>query len=219
MLEEELKNRIATKYFKKFDCDGIIKRIDFSVRMRRDVAHNVSTNRRFGLKFKWGIKCGERLAVHVLFRSNRILNLPINVQILVVEHDTPLGGLVIEIRAFVGEDSVVLQCGEPMREAGGDVELAKIVGSEQSGNVLTVCRAALADVHGKVEACAAQHPHELGLRVRRFLKMQTTHHPLLRTRLVILHEIVQNTQLFEPLFVITLKKIPAVILENRRLDD
>ena len=33
MLEEELKNRIATKYFKKFDCDGIIKRIDFSVRM------------------------------------------------------------------------------------------------------------------------------------------------------------------------------------------
>jgi len=43
MLEEELKNRIATKYFKKFDCDGIIKRIDFSVRMRRDVAHNVST--------------------------------------------------------------------------------------------------------------------------------------------------------------------------------
>lgn len=32
MLEEELKNRIATKYFKKFDCDGIIKRIDFSVK-------------------------------------------------------------------------------------------------------------------------------------------------------------------------------------------
>jgi hypothetical protein len=32
MLEEELKNRIATRYFKKFDCDGIIKRIDFSVK-------------------------------------------------------------------------------------------------------------------------------------------------------------------------------------------
>jgi len=32
MLEEELKNRIATKYFNKFDCDEIIKRIDFSVK-------------------------------------------------------------------------------------------------------------------------------------------------------------------------------------------
>ena len=31
MLEEELKNRIATKFFKKFDCDAIIKRIDFCV--------------------------------------------------------------------------------------------------------------------------------------------------------------------------------------------
>ena len=31
MLEEELKNRIATKYFKKYDCDAIIKRIDFCV--------------------------------------------------------------------------------------------------------------------------------------------------------------------------------------------
>ena len=31
MLEEELKNRIATKYFSKFDCDAIVKRIDFSV--------------------------------------------------------------------------------------------------------------------------------------------------------------------------------------------
>ncbi len=31
MLEEELKNRIATKYFKKFDCDAIVKRIDFCV--------------------------------------------------------------------------------------------------------------------------------------------------------------------------------------------
>ena len=31
MLEEELKNRIATKFFKKFDCDAIVKRIDFCV--------------------------------------------------------------------------------------------------------------------------------------------------------------------------------------------
>lgn len=32
MLEEELKNRIWQRYFKKFDCAGIIKRIDFTVK-------------------------------------------------------------------------------------------------------------------------------------------------------------------------------------------
>ncbi len=35
MLEEELKNRIAQRYFKKFDCAGIIKRIDFTVKSAR----------------------------------------------------------------------------------------------------------------------------------------------------------------------------------------
>ena len=32
MLEEQLKNEIAVKYFKKFVCTDIIKRIDFSVK-------------------------------------------------------------------------------------------------------------------------------------------------------------------------------------------
>ena len=32
MLEEELKNRIWQRYFKKFDCAGIIRRIDFTVK-------------------------------------------------------------------------------------------------------------------------------------------------------------------------------------------
>ncbi len=36
MLEEQLKNEIAAKYFKKFVCTDIIKRIDFSVRTDSD---------------------------------------------------------------------------------------------------------------------------------------------------------------------------------------
>lgn len=32
MLEEELKNKVAARYFARFDCTGILKRIDFSVR-------------------------------------------------------------------------------------------------------------------------------------------------------------------------------------------
>ena len=36
MLEEQLKNEIAVKYFKKFVCTDIIKRIDFSVKMVAD---------------------------------------------------------------------------------------------------------------------------------------------------------------------------------------
>ena len=45
MLEEELKNRIAQRYFKKFDCAGIIKRIDFTVCANdcRDAARHVPT--------------------------------------------------------------------------------------------------------------------------------------------------------------------------------
>ena len=35
MLEEELKNRIWQRYFKKYDCAGIIKRIDFTVKSAR----------------------------------------------------------------------------------------------------------------------------------------------------------------------------------------
>ena len=46
MLEEELKNRIAQRYFKKFDCAGIIKRIDFTVCANdcRDAARHVPTS-------------------------------------------------------------------------------------------------------------------------------------------------------------------------------
>ncbi|MBO7462193.1 MAG: hypothetical protein J6T96_06320 [Bacteroidales bacterium] len=33
MLEEEIKNKIAQRYFKKYDCTEIIKRIDFAVRL------------------------------------------------------------------------------------------------------------------------------------------------------------------------------------------
>ena len=161
----------------------------------------------------------KRHSLHILLRRDRILHLPVNVQVFVVEQDAAFGGLVVEVGALVSEDGIVFQGGEPVRESGGDVELTKVVGGEQRGDVLPVGGTTLADIDCEVEARAAQHPHELGLRVRRLLEMQPAHHALLRARLVVLHEIVFDSQLFEPLLVITFEKISAVILENRRLDD
>ena len=34
ILEEELKNKVAKDFFKKFDCTQILKRIDFSVKKK-----------------------------------------------------------------------------------------------------------------------------------------------------------------------------------------
>ncbi len=46
MLEEQLKNEIAVKYFKKFVCTDIIRRIDFSVRCK-DAVTRVSTDENY----------------------------------------------------------------------------------------------------------------------------------------------------------------------------
>ena len=148
---------------------------------------------RRGLVFKWGIEIRKTFSHHVLFRCNRVLHLPVDVQIFVVEEDTTFGGLVVEGGALVGENGVVFQRGETMREAGRQVKLAEIVGGEQRGDILPIGGTAFADIDGKIEDRTAQHAHELGLRKRRLLEMQSAHHTLLRTRLVVLHEIVRNS--------------------------
>lgn len=157
----------------------------------RDAMNRISTNG--GLVFKWRFKRGECLAAHILLRRNRVLHLPVDVQILVVEEDAAFGGLVVEGGALVGENGVVFQRGETVRESGGNVELAEIIGGEQRGNILPIGGTAFADIDGKIEDRTAQHPHELGLRKRRLLEMQPAHHALLRARLVILHKIVRNS--------------------------
>jgi len=171
------------------------------------------------LVFKRRHEICKRLAQQVLLRRDWILHLPVDIQVFVVEQDAAFGGFVVEVGALVGEDGVVLQGGESVCETGRQVELAEIIGGEQRGDVLPVGGAALTDVNREIETRAAQYPHELGLCIRRLLEVQPAHYPLLRARLVVLHEIVQNAQLFESLFVITLEKIPAVIFENRRFDD
>ena len=145
------------------------------------------------LVFKRRHEILKRHPKQILLRRDRILHLPVDIQVFVVEQDAAFGSLVVEGGALVGENSVIFQGGETVGKAGGQVELAEIVGGEQRGDILPVSGTSLADIDREVETRAAQHPHELGLRKRRLLKMQPAHHTLLRARLVVLHEIVSDS--------------------------
>ena len=105
-------------------------------------------------------------------------NAPVNSKAAVKYADAPVRLGMVELVALVLEHRRLAQHGETVGEAFRDEELPVIVLGQFHGHVLPVSGRAFPDVHGHVEHLAPNAPHQLGLRERRPLEMQATHHAI-----------------------------------------
>ena len=81
----------------------------------------------------------------------------------------------VEVVAFILENGGFAKYGEAMCKATQYEELSVIVLCKFHSNVLAVCGRAFAYVHSHVKYGAFYATHELALRVRRTLEMQSSH--------------------------------------------
>ena len=96
----------------------------------------------------------------------------------VVEHEAALGCLAVEVVALVGEERVILEDDEAMREAARDEELLLVLSSQNDAHVLPERRRALADIDRDIPDRAADDAHELRLGVFARLPVESAHDAL-----------------------------------------
>ena len=144
---------------------------------------------------------------------------PLDAEGGVVEAQAALGLRIVEVIALVGKERVVFEYDEPVREAARDVELTSVLGGKDFRDILAVGRRALPDVDRHVPDRAVDHVHQLRLRTRRRLPVESAHHALRGERLVVLHEVGGNSRLLVALGVIGFAEPSAGIAEAVRLDD
>ena len=116
-------------------------------------------------------------------------NEPVNSKAAVKYADAPVRLGMVELVALVLEHRCLAQHGETVGEPFRDEELPVVVLRQLHGHVLPVSRRTFPDVHGHVEHLALDAPHQLGLRERRPLEVQSPHHAVARHALVVLHEL------------------------------
>ena len=117
----------------------------------------------------------------------------------------------IEIIAFVGEDSLLTEYGKTMRKAAWNKELPFVVFAQFYSIPLTIGLTVLAQINRHIQHPAYRTAHQFSLGVRRSLKMQTAYHTITRTTLIVLHKLRLNTCRSIPLLVIGFHKISACI--------
>ena len=81
----------------------------------------------------------------------------------------------VEVVTLILENSSFAKNCEAVCEAARHEELSVIVFCEFHSDVLAVCRRAFADVNSHVKYGAFYATHELALRIRRTLEMQSSH--------------------------------------------
>ena len=159
--------------------------------------------------------------VFVLLREDHLIrrHLPIDIERGVGKEYSTVGFGVVELVAFISEDSRFAQHGETMRKALGDKELAVILFVEFDGEPLTECGTILAQIDRDIEDATTCAANELGLGVWWALEMETTHDTVGRTGLVVLDELGHDAGIVVALLVICLDEIPALVFIHLRLDD
>jgi hypothetical protein len=106
-----------------------------------------------------------------------------------------------------------------MREARRNPQLPVVLAAQLHANPLAEARAAAPDVDRHVEHAASRHAHELALRLRRQLVVETAQHAARRARMVVLHELVAGAgELVEQLLVEALHEEAALVAEHARLE-
>ena len=146
-------------------------------------------------------------------------NEPVNSKAAVKDADAPVRFGMVELIALVLEHRCLAQHGEPVGETFRDEELPVIILRQLHGHVLAVGRRAIPDVHGHVQHLAPNAPHQLGLRERRPLEVQSPHHAVARHALVVLHERHVTYFLVKLPLGIALEEIASRVLEDTWFDN
>lgn len=146
-------------------------------------------------------------------------NAPINIQIRIAQQQSAIGLGMIEVIALVSEGSRITEHREPVRKTARDKELSMVLAGEFNGKPLTKGLTLMTQVHRHIQYPTLRTTNEFSLRKRRTLEMQSTHHTVGRTRLVVLYELGRDTGIKITLTVIRLNKISAGIAEELRLDN
>ena len=158
---------------------------------------------------------------HVLLGEDGMLggNAPVDDQLLVEDADAVVGLGMIELVTLILEDGRFREHGKAMGKALGNEELTMIVLRQLHADVLAIGGAALADVDHHVEHRPLDTPHQLALRERRALEVQSAHHAVARLALVVLHKGDVSNLLVELSLREALEKISSGILKQARLKD
>lgn len=114
----------------------------------------------------------------VLLTQESILcwNLPIDAEGVILDTDATISLRMIELIAFVLEDSGLRENSEAMGKTTRDEKLTMIVFCQFHCHMLSECRLAFTDVNGYVKDCAFDATHEFALSIGHALIVQTTHH-------------------------------------------
>ena len=145
--------------------------------------------------------------------------LPIDRQVRIVQQDTSVRFGMVEVVAFIVEDSRLTQYGETMRKTFRDKELTFVLIAQLHAIPLTIGLAALPQIDRYIKYATDGAANEFGLGIRRTLKMQTAYHAITGAALVVLHKTRVNTRCAVTFFVVRFYEIPAGILEDLRLND
>ena len=123
-------------------------------------------------------KVFEHGMLRVLFAEDCFVgwDAPVDAEAFIGDGDAVVGFGMVELIAFVLEDSRFAQHSEAVGEAFRYEELAVIVLCEFDGDVLAVGRGAFTDVNGYVQDGAFDTANEFALGEWWALEMQTTHH-------------------------------------------
>lgn len=146
-------------------------------------------------------------------------NLPVYRQVRIVQQYTSVGLRMVQIVTFIGKDSRLAQYGETVCKALWHKELPFILFAQLDAEPLAESRTAFAQIDRYVQHTTDGTTHQFGLGIRGTLEMQTAHHTVTRTRLIVLHKLRLNTCFAVSLLIVRLYEITSRISEYVWLDN
>ena len=144
---------------------------------------------------------------------------PLDAEGGIVELEAALGFPAVNVVALVGEERIVLEDDETMREAARNEELASVLGRELAADGLAEGRRALADVDGDIPDGAADDADEFRLGVTACLPVETAQDAARGAAFVVLDEVGGDAGRGVADGVVGLDEIAARIAEDDGFDD
>ena len=142
---------------------------------------------------------------------------PFDPDLRIIPCQSPLISGMIEISTLIAELRDLRENQEPVGEAFRNIELFMIVLGQDLTIPFSVCAASLSQIHRHIKNTAADHTHQLSLRVL-LLKMKTAQHSLHGGGLVVLYKYHVEAGFVHIIPVICLHKITAPVPMDRVLD-
>ena len=127
----------------------------------------------------------------ILVRKDNLIcrHLPVNSKIRVIPRNRTFMLRSIEVIALILEYHLISQDHETMCKSPWNEKLAMIILGKFHSDMLAECWRSFSDIHSHIKNSTFYHSHELALRMRRFLEMETTKNTIAGLRLVILNEV------------------------------